>query len=507
MFRSHILHILLLFIGVASVAEATTPIVRIETNVGSFTLRLNPEKAPVTVANFMNYVSAGFYQNTLVHRVIPGFALQAGIYDATEVAPKPTAQAIKSEAGNGLSNRRGTIAMVHGDDPDSASAQFFLNLADNGNQLDAGSESSPDGYTVFGEVIDGMDAVDSIAALPKAGEIFGEGAVQPAFHYLPVVDSSNLTLVVIQKVYALSPSAVAGTDFAVAGGQTVTLDGSASRGATPGDAGPLTFRWTQTGGTKVAILDAEGATPRFVAPFSAVEQVLTFTLVVTDAAGNASAPATINVTVGASANAAMNALDCQGAFAEPSLLWPPSRAMKRVTLRGIAGPNPYRLTINQVSSDEPARNKAAGDRTKLDARILPGRSSEAQPLATDQASVRAERQVVRPDGGVGNGRVYSIAFTATDGRQSCTGVVKVGVPVNPAVAPVEDAGQYAAALPIGGRSDKSVQPPVTDSLTPSRLASGVAAPLKALAARLNAARRTDQVCWSCRDKLIEALQR
>jgi peptidyl-prolyl cis-trans isomerase A (cyclophilin A) len=134
--------------------------VRLATTAGDIVLELDAAKAPATVANFMTYVRAGHYNGTVFHRVIDGFMIQGGGMDAN-LREKPTRPPIKLEAGNGLSNVRGAIAMARTNNPDSATAQFFINVANN-PRLD----SFGGGYAVFGKVIEGMDVVDRIKALP-----------------------------------------------------------------------------------------------------------------------------------------------------------------------------------------------------------------------------------------------------------------------------------------------------------------------------------------------------
>ena len=135
--------------------------VKLHTNHGIITLELDAEKAPVTVANFLAYVEAGHYNNTVFHRVIDGFMIQGGGFEPG-MNQKPTGEQIKNEADNGLKNERGTIAMARTQAPHSATAQFFINVADN----DFLNHRSPDlqgwGYCVFGKVSDGMDVVDAI---------------------------------------------------------------------------------------------------------------------------------------------------------------------------------------------------------------------------------------------------------------------------------------------------------------------------------------------------------
>lgn len=143
-------------------ADDKHPQVLLETTEGDILLELNPEKAPKTVENFLKYVDEGFYDNTIFHRVIPDFMIQGGGMDA-RMKEKSTHEPIPNEADNGLKNERGSIAMARTSDPHSASAQFFINHADN-EFLDH-REKSLDGwgYAVFGKVIDGMDTVDKIA--------------------------------------------------------------------------------------------------------------------------------------------------------------------------------------------------------------------------------------------------------------------------------------------------------------------------------------------------------
>jgi peptidyl-prolyl cis-trans isomerase A (cyclophilin A) len=145
---------------------ATPPQVLLRTSQGNITLELYPDKAPKSVANFLQYVRDGFYDGTLLHRAIPGYLVQGGLY-TRELQPKRTRPAIASEADNGLSNLRGTLAVARGADPNSGTAQFFFNLVDNRRLDFAGNQSGLTwGYAVFGKVIKGMEVVDKIAALP-----------------------------------------------------------------------------------------------------------------------------------------------------------------------------------------------------------------------------------------------------------------------------------------------------------------------------------------------------
>jgi len=134
--------------------------VRIETSLGEFTLELDAEKAPASVANFLEYVDEGFFDGLIFHRVIPGFMIQGGGF-APDMKQKKNKAPIKNEANNGLKNQRGTIAMARTNVVDSATSQFFINLSDN-EFLDHSGPANF-GYAVFGQVVDGLDTIDRIA--------------------------------------------------------------------------------------------------------------------------------------------------------------------------------------------------------------------------------------------------------------------------------------------------------------------------------------------------------
>ncbi len=175
-----------------------SPMVKLETSAGDITIKLFPDKAPVTVANFLSYVDAGQYDNTVFHRVIMNFMVQGGGFELERqeisagrlenvLVEKPTGDPIVNESDNKLHNIRGTIAMARTNDPDSASAQFFINQRSN-LRLDW-SPGKP-GYTVFGEVVDGMNAVDFIAtaetgrgkAVTSGGKtVFGDVPLEPIY--------------------------------------------------------------------------------------------------------------------------------------------------------------------------------------------------------------------------------------------------------------------------------------------------------------------------------------
>jgi cyclophilin family peptidyl-prolyl cis-trans isomerase len=154
--------------------------VELVTTLGTVVLELDAEAAPVTAANFLQYVDDGFYDGddglgaTTFHRVIPGFMAQGG--GRTTSTNKDTRDPIVNESDNGLSNLRGTIAMARTDDPDSATSQFFINVVDN-TQLDIDGLYPP-GYAVFGSVISGMDVVDEIVAVPRNGNDVPETPIE-----------------------------------------------------------------------------------------------------------------------------------------------------------------------------------------------------------------------------------------------------------------------------------------------------------------------------------------
>ncbi|WP_407276715.1 peptidylprolyl isomerase [Halothiobacillus sp. DCM-1] len=143
----------------------SNPRVALTTRLGTITLELNAEKAPVTVANFLAYIDSGHYVGTLFHRVIPGFMAQGGGL-TPDMNQKKTLPPIENEAANGLKNTRGTIAMARTGDPHSATSQFFINLKDNGFLDFTAPHPQGFGYAVFGQVVDGMSVVDAMATLP-----------------------------------------------------------------------------------------------------------------------------------------------------------------------------------------------------------------------------------------------------------------------------------------------------------------------------------------------------
>ena len=155
--------------GEAAIA-AVHPRVLIKTSLGDMTVELNEDKAPKSVENFLQYAKEGFYDGTVFHRVIDGFMIQGGGF-TRDLTQKRTRAPVHNEANNGLSNARGTLAMARTSDPHSATAQFFINVVDN-KRLDYVSDTNGMtwGYCVFGKVIEGLDVVDKIKAVPTAAQ-------------------------------------------------------------------------------------------------------------------------------------------------------------------------------------------------------------------------------------------------------------------------------------------------------------------------------------------------
>lgn len=160
----------------------SAPWVEMQTNRGRIVLELDELAAPETVENFLKYAESGFYEGTVFHRVIPGFMVQGGGYDEN-LAKKPTRGPIANESQNGLTNTRGTVAMARTNDPHSATSQFFINVVDNPYLNRGGAD--PYGYTVFGEVREGMEVVDAIAKVKThaAGPFASDVPVVPVVIY------------------------------------------------------------------------------------------------------------------------------------------------------------------------------------------------------------------------------------------------------------------------------------------------------------------------------------
>lgn len=148
----------------AAVPAADPPTqVRVTTSMGDFVIELMPDRAPLTVANFLRYVREGYYSGTLFHRVVANFVIQGGGHSATDYKLKPVHDPVVNESGNGLQNKRGTVGLARGESPHSGNAQIYVNLVDN---PDLDPLPTRWGYTVFGKVVQGMDVVDRIGVTP-----------------------------------------------------------------------------------------------------------------------------------------------------------------------------------------------------------------------------------------------------------------------------------------------------------------------------------------------------
>ena len=159
---------LILGAGLLLAAGSQAQTIKLTTNHGDIRIQLDAEKAPKSAANFVQYVKAGHYNGTIFHRVIENFMIQGGGFTA-KMEQKPTKPPIPLEANNGLLNTRGSVAMARTNDPNSATSQFFINTVDNAF-LDAANARDGNGYAVFGQVIEGMEVVDKIRALPVGNQ-------------------------------------------------------------------------------------------------------------------------------------------------------------------------------------------------------------------------------------------------------------------------------------------------------------------------------------------------
>ena len=176
------LNLVFLIVGVAAFAAENTagnPQVILDTSLGKIVLELFPKKAPVTVKNFLLYIDEGFYDGTTFHRVIPNFMIQGGGF-SSDMKPKTAKAPIKNEAHNGLPNNRGSIAMARTQKPHSATSQFFINTVDNDFLNHKSKDIQGWGYAVFGQVLDGMEVVDSISKVKTENRgMYRDVPIQP----------------------------------------------------------------------------------------------------------------------------------------------------------------------------------------------------------------------------------------------------------------------------------------------------------------------------------------
>ncbi len=170
-------------------AKGKYPVVAMETTMGTIKIEVFTDKAPITGKNFIDYVNSGFYNNTIIHRVVPNFVIQGGGY-LTSMSRKPTKPSIQNESKNGLKNLRGCLSMARYDDPHSATSQFFINLKDNAH-LDP--QSGNFGYAVFAKVVDGMEVIDKIAGV-KTGTKSVQGTPFQNVPLKPVIVKSAKVL-------------------------------------------------------------------------------------------------------------------------------------------------------------------------------------------------------------------------------------------------------------------------------------------------------------------------
>jgi len=174
----------------AAQAKPEAPVqVRVVTSMGSFTLELNAERAPLTVAQFLKYVDQGHYSGTIIHRAIPSFVIQGGGYDV-DYKLKGTPNKVANESGNGLTNQRATVGLARPPEPHAGDVQFYLNLNDN-----AALDPNPSrwGYAVFGKVVEGMEVVDQISLVPTGAKG-------------PFKENAPLKPVIIEKIERVSPA-------------------------------------------------------------------------------------------------------------------------------------------------------------------------------------------------------------------------------------------------------------------------------------------------------------
>lgn len=193
--RNQLASVLLVLAGLlvhtaAPAADQATQ-VRVTTNMGDFVVELLPDRAPLTVANFLRYVREGYYSGTLIHRVVANFVIQGGGHSATDLKLKPVHDPVNNESGNGLQNKRGTVGLARGESAHSGNAQFYVNLV---NNPDLDPLPTRWGYAVFGRVVQGMDVVDRIGVIPTgaSGPFKADTPLKPVIiEKVEVVDAAG----------------------------------------------------------------------------------------------------------------------------------------------------------------------------------------------------------------------------------------------------------------------------------------------------------------------------
>ncbi|MGZ8244803.1 PKD domain-containing protein [Methylomagnum sp.] len=339
-----------------------------------------------------------------------------------------------------------TVSIARNRPPEAHATDALSIRAGSVLPLDGSGSFDPDGdpLTYAWRQIGGSSVVLSSATAPKPTFTAPLGAAGQTLGFaLKVSDdksASATTTVSVRVTDDNNPPTAKIAAQPVTEGAEVTLNATVSD--PDGDA--ITYLWQQTGGTPVVLTQTGQPSLSFTAPWISVgSEELSFSLTATDGFDpnpkSAQDRATVRI------NHDPNRLDCAPAAASPAKLWPANRGMVAVTIGGVAGPNPYRLTVTGINSDEPVRNKALGDTTNPDAKRLRGKITAERPLPADSVLLRAERQVKRRAGSLaGNGRVYTVNFTADDGAQSCEGSVKVEVPSAPGEKAVEDGQRHNA---------------------------------------------------------------
>jgi peptidyl-prolyl cis-trans isomerase A (cyclophilin A) len=210
----------LLVLNLTPALAANAPRVRVTTSMGQFVIELNPDRAPLTVANFLRYVREGQYTDTLFHRVVGNFVIQGGGHAASDMHLKPAHDSIFNESGNGLQNKRGAVGLARSDAPHSGNAQFYVDIADN---PDLDPVATRWGYAVFGRVVEGMDVVDRIGAVATGtvGTFKSDAPLKP------------IVIEKVEEITASSPAPAPSTPAPAPAGPQAPPAAPAAPGATP----------------------------------------------------------------------------------------------------------------------------------------------------------------------------------------------------------------------------------------------------------------------------------